>query len=308
MRKDARWLIIIAVYGNLLGGLKNTQPASTQAPKGTNSSDITITLEATGTPALHPTHTPKPTELPATPTVTSSVVPTLAETEPITGSTRITEVDQMEQVYVPAGEFIMGSDDPEAKRTIEGGRAYPEVPVNTVYLDGYWIDKYEITNAQYALCVDEGICKPPFNPASDTRPKYWDNPEFSNYPVIWINWYMAKAYCEWTGRRLPTEAEWEKAARGTDERRNPWGKEPLSGERANFCDINCNRTIANGKYNDGYTDTAPVGSYPDGASPYGALDMAGRGWGLGAGWDGAGRYGRPPLPHPSGPLPGGLRA
>jgi formylglycine-generating enzyme required for sulfatase activity len=278
MRKNALWLIIIAVYGILLSGCNSSTPVSTLPPTENISQVMTVPAEATDTPIPEPTHTPKPTDLPATPTVTPSAIPTLAETEPITGSTRTSEVDQMVQVYVPAGEFIMGSDDPEAKRTIAGGRAYPEIPVNTVYLDGFWIDKYEVTNGQYALCVDAGVCKPPFNPASDTRPKYWDNPEFSNYPVIWINWYMAKGYCEWTGRRLPTEAEWEKAARGTDGSRYPWGNEPLSGERANFCDINCNRTIANGKYNDGYTDTAPVGSYPAGASPYGALDMAGNVW------------------------------
>jgi formylglycine-generating enzyme required for sulfatase activity len=190
----------------------------------------------------------------------------------------MSEVDQMEQVYVPAGEFIMGSDAPEAKRTITGGRAYPEIPVNTVYLDGYWIDKYEVTTGQYALCVDAGVCQPPFNPVSETSPKYWGNPDFSNYPVIWVNWYMARAYCEWTGRRLPTEAEWEKAARGTDGRTYPWGNDPLTGERANFCDINCPRTIANGLFNDGYAGTAPVGSYPAGASPYGALDMSGNVW------------------------------
>jgi formylglycine-generating enzyme required for sulfatase activity len=184
----------------------------------------------------------------------------------------------MVEVYVPAGEFIMGSDDSEAKRTIEGGRAYPEIPVNTVYLDGYWIDKYEVSNGQYALCVAAGSCQAPFNFASETHYHYYDDPAFANYPVMWINWFMAKSYCEWADRRLPTEAEWEKASRGTDGRKYPWGNEPISGERANFCDINCERTIANGRYDDGYADTAPVGSYPAGVSPYGAMDMSGNVW------------------------------
>jgi serine/threonine-protein kinase len=224
------------------------------------------------------TNTPKPTSSPLVPTVTVTIVPTLVNTEPTSGATRTIEIDQMVQVYVPAGEFIMGSDAAEAKITIEGGRAYPEIPVNNVNLDGYWMDKYEISNGQYALCVEGGVCDPPYLSSSETRYHYYDDPVFSNYPVIWVNWYMAKTYCEWAGRRLPTEAEWEKAARGTDGHEYPWGNEPLSGERANFCDINCRRTIANPNFNDGYADTAPVGSYPAGASPYGAMDMSGNVW------------------------------
>lgn len=184
----------------------------------------------------------------------------------------------MEQVYVPAGEFIMGSTDIEAKQSIEGGRAYPEVPQNTVYLDGYWIDKYEVTNGQYASCVEDGVCDSPFNPASFTRLNYYPNPEYANYPVIWVKWKMARTYCEWAGRRLPTEAEWEKASRGTDGAKYPWGDEEISGERANFCDFNCPKSWANGRYDDGYPDTAPVGSFPEGASPYGAMDMSGNVW------------------------------
>jgi eukaryotic-like serine/threonine-protein kinase len=214
------------------------------------------------TPLPDPTLQPTPTETPG----------------PTMGSIRVSETDKMVQVYVPAGDFIMGSDDKDAKKSLEGGRAYPEIPVSTIYLDGYWIDKYEVTNGQYALCVDAGVCKPPYRKDSMTRPKYFGNPEFSNYPVIWVNWSMALAYCDWAGRKLPSEAEWEKAARGTDARRFPWGNDPLDGTRANFCDINCPLSVANPGYNDGYADTAPVGSYPAGASPYGALDMAGNVW------------------------------
>jgi serine/threonine-protein kinase len=184
----------------------------------------------------------------------------------------------MEQVYVPTSEFTMGSTDIEAKIIIEGGRAYPEIPVNTVYLDGYWIDKYEISNVQYALCVEAGVCQVPYLPSSETRKHYYDDPEYANYPVIWVSWYMARTYCEWAGRRLPTEAEWEKAARGPDGRKYPWGNDPVSGERANFCDINCPRNIANPIFDDGYADTSPVGNYPAGASPYGAMDMSGNVW------------------------------
>ena len=184
----------------------------------------------------------------------------------------------MEQVFVPAGEFIMGSDDPEAKVTVEGGRAYPEIPQHKITLDSYWIDKYEVTNSQYAKCVAAGGCKPPYLTKSYTRAKYYGEPQFDNYPVLYVDWYMAVAYCKWTGRKLPTEAEWEKAARGTDGRKFPWGNEALTGENANFCDKDCPRSFANPIFNDGYPETAPVGSYPKGVSPYGAMDMAGNVW------------------------------
>jgi len=262
------WLVVIVFLEAILSGCitqkleptSQLESESTLLPPKTNTSIPTNTLEAR-----------------ILPTVTD--LPTIVETEqPTLGSTRISPVDQMVQVYVPSGEFIMGSDDPEAKTTIEGGRAYPEIPVNTVYLDGYWIDKYEVSNGQYALCVSAGVCQPPWDTRSRTRTSYYGNPEFSNYPVIWVNWNMARTYCEWTGRRLPTEAEWEKAARGTNGRKYTWGNDPISGERANFCDINCTETYANELYNDGYADTSPVGSFPAGASPYGAMDMAGNVW------------------------------
>ncbi|MHC1782307.1 MAG: formylglycine-generating enzyme family protein [Anaerolineaceae bacterium] len=221
-------------------------------------------------------------------TIPATVIPLLATSQsptsvpsltpsstPSKGSSRIFAVDQMEEVFVPAGAFLMGSTDLEAKIMVEDGRAYPEIPQHTVILDGFWIDKYEVTNGMYELCVNAGWCKPPYVNHSDIYSDYFGNPEFSNFPVIWVSWYQAGDYCAWAGRRLPTEAEWEKAARGTEGEKYPWGNEPISGERANLCDINCPRSIANPIYNDGYAEIAPVGSYPDGASPYGAMDMAG---------------------------------
>jgi serine/threonine-protein kinase len=184
----------------------------------------------------------------------------------------------MEQVYVPAGEFLMGSEAEDARKTTEGGVAYPEIPEHMVYLDGFWIDKHEVTNGQYALCVQAGACEPPYVPSSATRSHYYDDPEYADYPVIWVSWYQARAYCEWAGRRLPTEAEWEKAARGTDGRKFPWGDEPVSDELVNYCDKDCPRSYAREEHDDGYPETAPVGSFPAGASPYGAVDMAGNVW------------------------------
>lgn len=247
------------------------EATSTLPPPELSTPTATTTPEPTATNTAEPTATAEAEVQP-----TDAVEPT--EAAPEEGTTRISEADGMEQIYIPAGEFIMGTDDPNAKQTVEGGRAYPELPAHTVTLDGYWIDKYEISTSQYALCVEAGACDPPYRSDSETRPAYYGNPEYADYPVIWVSWYMSTEYCEWAGRRLPTEAEWEKASRGTDGRMYPWGNDPIDGTRANFCDANCPRTIANYNYDDGYADTAPVGSYPLGASPYGVLDMSGNVW------------------------------
>ncbi|NPV87331.1 MAG: SUMF1/EgtB/PvdO family nonheme iron enzyme [Anaerolineae bacterium] len=227
--------------------------------------------------AAEPTQ-PPPAEPTQPPTAEPSPTPTAEPTEPPPGATRTSPKDGMVQVYVPAGEFIMGSNDPDAKQTEEGGRAYPEIPQFTYSLPGFWIDKYEVSNAQFAKCVADGVCDPPNYTRSYTREWYYGNPEFDNYPVLYVTWFTARKYCEWAGRRLPTEAEWEKAARGTDGRRYPWGNEPPTGELVNFCDINCPKTHANPNYDDGYPETAPVDAFPKGASPYGALNMSGNVW------------------------------
>ncbi len=149
-----------------------------------------------------------------------------------------------------------------------------EIPQHIVHLDDYWIDKLEVSNAQYALCVADGACTTPVRASSITRESYYDNSEFADYPVLLVSWSQAAAYCAWAGRRLPTEAEWEKAARGPDGPIYPWGN-TFDGTLANYCDFNCWNGWKDNSFNDGYYDTAPVGEYPGGASVYGVLDMSG---------------------------------
>jgi formylglycine-generating enzyme required for sulfatase activity len=168
--------------------------------------------------------------------------------------------DDMELLYIPAGEFIMGSDIGDKD----------EKPAQEVTLDAFWIDKTEITNALYSKCVNSSICARPVNESSYTRFGYYEDFKFSDYPVINVNWNMAKTYCEWIGRRLPTEAEWEKAARGTDANIYPWGNTLPDSDILNY---------------DGMVgDTTKVGTYLKGVSPYGALDMAGNVWEWVDGW------------------------
>jgi formylglycine-generating enzyme required for sulfatase activity len=199
-------------------------------------------------------------------------------------TTRVSAADGMAEVMVPAGDFLMGSlaSDPDA---------YPgESPLHTVYLDSYGIDRTEVTNAMYARCVQASTCRPPGRMSSYTRDAYYGNSTYAAYPVIFVTWYDAAAYCRWAGGLLPTEAQWEKAARGTDGRPYPWGSS-MPGQ-----------TLLN--YNTQVGDTTVVGGFPAGASPYGALDMAGNVWEWVADWYVPDYYARSPQRDPLGPAQG----
>lgn len=196
---------------------------------------------------------PTPTSQITTETVTLSSTPVMTFTSTSTPlPSEITDAKGAQMVLVPAGNFIMGSNT--------GGS--DEQPVHTVYINSFYIDKYEVTNFLYKACVTAEICNPPKDTTSSfTRSSYYGNLKFDNYPVIYVDWNMAKTYCEWRGARLPTEAEWEKAARGTDGRTYPWGNERLDCSRANYAACGQN--------------TKAVGSYEGGRSPYGVYDMVG---------------------------------
>ena len=158
-----------------------------------------------------------------------------------------------------------------------------ERPVHEVFLDDYYIDILEVTNENYAACVAENHCQPQDNTSSYSRSSYYNSQDFTNYPVIFVSWNDARSYCNWRGARLPTEAEWEKAARGGLKGKHyPWGDE-FDGNLLNFCDRNCPfDDIAEKNYDDGYADTSPVGSYePNG---YGLYDMVGNVWEWVADW------------------------
>ena len=168
--------------------------------------------------------------------------------------------DPNPMVLIPAGEFIMGSD----------ARMPDEGPAHKVYLDSYWIDLYEVTNAQYKKFIDATRRRSPSHFRNRTYP-----PGKADHPVTEVTWYDADAYCTWAGKRLPTDQEWEKAARGTDGRMFPWGDE---------FDINKANTPQRWAALKREGDTMPVGSFPDGVSPYGVYDMSGNVWEWTSSW------------------------
>ena len=186
--------------------------------------------------------------------------------------------DGAEMVWVPAGEFLMGSTDDEGVRD--------ERPQRKVYLDGYWMYKTEVTVAQYRKFCEATNREMPEAPE-------WGWKE--DHPVVNVSWHDAVDYAKWAGASLPTEAQWEKAARGTDGRVFPWGNEWDAGACANSVSWSLK-------------GTKPVGSCPAGASPYGCVDMAGNAWEWCADWYDEAYYGNEaPSRNPPGPASGGVR-
>ncbi|MDW8326912.1 MAG: bifunctional serine/threonine-protein kinase/formylglycine-generating enzyme family protein [Anaerolineales bacterium] len=293
----ATGVVLLTLVGGI-AALLNSNNLVTEADTATAQAPATA-IVTSPPPIREPTATAPATTvataaatIPSTTTTTVAATATPAGATPFTptleaGAVAISAVDGMRLRFVPAGPFLMGSD-----RNDVNALAF-EWPQRTVTLDAFWIDETEVTNGQYALCVAAGRCVPPVSMRSATRPNYYSDPAYSNYPVIYVNWAEARDYCEWAGRRLPTEAEWEKAARGVNGALYPWGNSAPSPTRANF--------------NRARSDTTAVGSYPDGASPFGALDMAGNVYEWVNDWYRGAYYLEAPDVNPLGPTTGTLR-
>lgn len=223
--------------------------------------------------------TPEPSPTPL-PTLTPTPPPT-----PLDFEILLWPQDDSPMVLVPTGDFLLGLDDPPGPE-----ESSIESPAHTVYLEAFWIDRYEVTNERFSRFIAAG--------GYQTRqfwtnagwqwvltqqvsaPLYWNRPDFGlpQHPVVAVTWYEAYAYCLWSGKRLPTEAEWEKAARGPDARRYPWGDD-WDCRRGNFDDETLTSPAVNEcAGGDGHNLTAPVGSYEAGQSVYHAHDMAGNVW------------------------------
>lgn len=280
---------------------------------GTNSSSETSNDIPSLTPSINVSTKTAEKTLITTPTVSQTSLQNLK-----VGSTMISKKDGMELVYVPEGSFMMGSSEAKIEQLLRDNPSWDrawfadEQPVHEVYLDAFWIDKYEVSNEQFAFFVeDTGYQTGPekagysyvyldgdWEKVDGADWQHPAGPDSSNaaipdYPVVHVGWNDAKAYCDWAGRRLSSEAEWEKAARGTEEFSYPWGNEKPNSELLNYAQNN-GGTIA-------------VGSYPAGSSTYGALDMAGNVWEIVADWYDPAFYGKSQMENPTGPSTGTYR-
>lgn len=319
-RKSYAWVmaaVLFLLLGSGAGILFTGIPTPTLQPTGTPTQQIVLALTATATnrvvaptstatATVTATSTPSATTSPTTPPPTPQqpLLPIVTATPTLQPS--FIGSDGVEMVLVPAGEFIMGSTQNDvttadalcrqSKTDCRASDFINEIPQHTVYVSSFYIDVTEITNDQYRACVNARVCMPPSDADTpDNRYQvgnYYDLSRYGNYPVVRIRWEDAHTYCEWVGERLPTEAEWEKAARGTDGRVYPWGN--------NFDSRKANTQESSGD------QVKPIGSYPDGHSPYGVYDMAGNVWEYVADYYNETYYQNAPNLDPQGPASGSI--
>ena len=227
------------------------------------------------------------------------------------GAEQIRDIDGMTMVFVPEGQFTMGND---------GSEICPFAsPAHPVSVDAFWIDQVEVTNEMFAAFLNDqgnqtqndimwfepggghrGIT---YGYIEENEGQFFTQEGYENYPVIEVSWYGAAAYCSWIGGRLPTEAEWEYAARGPESNNFPWGNS-FDGEIVNYCDMNCQESWRDNNYEDGASQWTDTGSYPEGASWCNALDMAGNVWEWVNDWWSEDYYSISPYENPEGPFNG----
>jgi serine/threonine protein kinase len=264
---------LLVGYPGLLKNIKENNENSSDlilSEPAPENEEVTITVEQMDSTALANT---------AEPTISEEIAEEIEPTQEVElgiGSTMINKVDSAVMVYVPSGEFLMGAVDEDAREN--------EGPERDIYLDSYWIYQTPVTNSQYRQCIMSGSCR-------GSLDYYLDN----NYPAVQLHWNQASDYCKWADTRLPTEAEWEKAARGTDGRKYPWGDSLPDCTLANFKENNYEHC------EDGVQE---VGSYPLGASSYGVFDMVGSVSEWVFDWYEEDYYNRSPYENPSGPSSG----
>jgi formylglycine-generating enzyme required for sulfatase activity len=275
---------LVLIFGGIIIGLllASRTPEAREAQAA-----ATVTLESQVIAALTAITTVTPSPAPS-----ATLLPTPAPW--------VDELTGKRMIYVPGGIFRMGNDEAEDD----------ESPSHLIRVDSYFIDETEVTNGEYAVCVDDGECDPPSNLGATYHQEYFGSDQFNNYPVIFVDWNSAQNFCSWRGARLPSEAEWERAA-GFDplmgiRQLYPWG-DVFDGTLLNFCDVNCPQEDRDFSVDDNHRDTAPVGSYPQGRSPLGLLDMAGNVMEWVSDWYDPNYYEVAPDTNPLGPLEGDFK-
>ncbi len=298
-------LSALGLIRGFFGGDDGTPTAVTQATKPPTE----IPTDAPPTPTVEEIE-PTVTEPPVPPTDTP---PPTQTPPPVAGIQRTAEKDGMSQRFVPATDFMMGALDNDLLAYNE------EKPAHLVLLDPYWIDEFEVSAAQFARFLNEfdggadncnsNSCLATKNEEPTSR-IFFSGGEFTvengfgDHPATFVTWFGAASYCQWAGRRLPTEAEWELAARGEESLIYPWGDD-FDPNALNYCDQSCDSDSRDSSIDDGFAQTAPVGSFSSGSSPFGALDMAGNVWEWVEDWFAADYYAASPANNPPGPAAGG---